>query len=163
MSNSLPAWLSLNNYNPFYGYGNTIPLWPSFLSPQNFEPPFATVHVIPEGTRALAMTQHIGRKTSSLSQLCADRVRVTFWGVRNDDALDFVACVNQFTTDRGIIGLMNMPAVRDDKRTQAELTMIGMKKSIDFEVSYHQFRMNDIARQLITKVVPTFYVEGAKL
>ena len=52
---------------------------------------------------------------------------------------------------------MNMPVVRDEKRIQSELNAIAQKKSLTFEVSYYQNRMNDIARQLILSAVPSFY------
>jgi hypothetical protein len=55
---------------------------------------------------------------------------------------------------------MNIPVVQDEKRTQAELATIAMKKTIVFEVSYHQSRINDVARQLLLNVIPNFYVDG---
>jgi len=55
-------------------------------------------------------------------------VRITLFGVRNDQALDFVACVNQYSLDYDMFGVMNMPTIRDEKRTQAELNVIAMKK-----------------------------------
>lgn len=159
VSNSLPAWLALNNYAPVYGYGNAIPLFPSFLVPPNIEPPWGAVHVYPESTRELAMTQTIDPATSTLDQLCAERVKVTLWGTRNNDALDFVACVNQYSADQEIIGLMNVPVIQDEKRTQAELAAIAMKKSVTFEVSYQQRRINDVARQIIKRALVSFYIE----
>ena len=160
VSNSLPAWLALNGYNPPWGFGNpSLTLFPSFLSPENFEPPFATVHIVPEGTRGLALAPLIG-PTSSHSQLCSDRVRITLWGTRNFNALDFVDCVNQYSLNTGAFGLMNNPVMRDEKRTQAEIATIAMKKSIEYEISYQQSRMNTIARKIITSAIPNFYFSG---
>jgi hypothetical protein len=160
VSNSLPAWLALNGYEPAYGFGNpSLTLFPSFLTPKNEPPPFGAVHVFPETTRGLAMAPHLG-PNSSHHQLCAERVRITLWGTRNKQALDFVDCVNQYSLDTGIFGLMNIPVVQDEKRTQAELATIAMKKTIVFEVSYHQSRINDVARQLLLNVIPNFYVDG---
>ena len=159
VSNSLPAWLSLNNYNPIYGFGNlTMPLYPSFLVPQNFSPPYASVHILPESTKALASAPTIDPATSTHTQLCSETVRITLWGTRNNAALDFVDCVYQWSADFGVVGIMNIPVVRDEKRTQAELGVIGMKKAIDFEVSYLMHRMNDIAVQIIKSAIPTFYL-----
>jgi len=158
VSNSLPAWLGLNGYVPPYGFGNPgLTLFPSFLSPENFEPPFATVHVVPESTRGLALAPTIG-PTSSHAQLCAERVRITLWGTRNYSALDFVDAVNQYSLATDAFGLMNNPVVRDEKRTQAELATIAMKKSIEYEVSYLQNRMRAIARQQIVSAVPSYYI-----
>ena len=151
VSNSLPAWLGLN------GFGNpALTLFPSFLSPENFEPPYATVHIPPESTRGLALAPLLG-SNSSHSQLCSERVRITLWGTRAYNALDFVDCVNQYSLDTGLIGMMDNPVMRDEKRTQAELATIAMKKSIEYTISYQQSRMNTVARQLIRSAVPSFY------
>ena len=154
VSNSLPAWLSLNNYvPPVAGFGNSVPLYPSFLLSKNIVPPFASIHI--DDTEALQSTQLID-PDSNLSQLCRDRVRITMFGIRNNEALDFVACVNQFSLDTDAFGVMNMPSVRDEKRLQVEMAVIAMKKSVEFEISYYQQTMNNIAVQLIKSAVPSF-------
>lgn len=161
VSNSLPAWLALANYKPVYAFWQPIPvLFPSFLAPQNEPPPFATVHIVPEGTKGMASAPTIDRKTSTHTQLCSDNVRITLWGARNTNALDFIDAVNQYSLDTGAIGIMNIPVARDEKRTQAEMGIIGMKKTIDVEVSYLQQRMNNIAQQIIKKSIPSFYIDG---
>ncbi len=165
VSNSLPAWLALNGFAPPYGIGNPgIVLYPSYLVPNNLMPeaPFASVHVEPGTTRGLAMAPHLTSKSSHW-QLCAERVKITLWGTRNTNALDFVDCVNQYSLATNAFGLMNIPVVQDEKRTQAELGAIAMKKSITYEISYHQSRIRDIAQKLITKVVPTYYVSGVEV
>ena len=160
VSNSLPIWLAFNGYEPFYGFGNpSIPLFPSFLVPSNLPPPYGAVHIEPTATQALASAPTLG-PTSSHTQLTTDRVRVTLYGVRNDQALDFLDCVLQRSEDYGDLGIMNIPTVRDDKRPQVELAAIGQKKVIDFEVSYLQSRVNDVARQMIISAVPTFIVNA---
>ncbi len=161
VSNSLPLWLALNGYAPTVaGFGNPgITLYPSFLLPTNLAPPYAAVHIPPENTRALAGAPLIHRD-SSHSQLCADVVKVTMFGMRNFNALDFLDCVLQRSLDFEEFGIMNMPVVRDEKRTQSELNAIAQKKSIQFEVSYQQSRMNDIARQLILSSIPSFQPNG---
>jgi hypothetical protein len=156
VSNSLPFWMALPGYKPPYAFWGPVPtLFPSFLVPDNEPPPYAVVHIAPEGTRGLASAPTIDRKTSTHTQLCVDQVRVTLWGCRNDQALDFVDAVNQYSLDTGAIGIMNIPVARDEKRTQAELGTLAMKKVIDFECSYLQHRMNDIATQQIQKCIPT--------
>lgn len=160
VSNSLPAWLALNSYFPPYGFPNPgLTFYPSFLTPQNLPPPYAAVHVVPDSTRGLAMAPRIG-VGSSHSQLCAERVRVTLWGTRNFNALDFVDCVNQYSTDVNAFGITGTPVVRDEKRTQSELGTIAMKKTVEFEISYVQSRVNDIAKKYILSSVPSFYVDG---
>lgn len=161
VSNSLPAWLALNDYAPAYGFGNPIiPVFPSYVVTPNLAPPFAAVHILPESTRPLTSAPVLSPR-SSHSQLFSDRARITLYGVRNDQALDFVDCVNQYSLDVDAIGIMNMPGVRDDKRAQVELVALSQKKTIEYEVSYYQTRMNDVARQLILQAVPNFDIGDA--
>lgn len=156
VSNSLPVWLALNGYVAPYGFSNPgITLYPSFLVPQNIVPPYASVHIDPAATRALTSAPLIGRDGSH-SQLCADVVRVTMFGMRNFNALDFLDCVLQRSLDGGEFGIMSASAIRDEKRTQSELNAIGQKKTVTFEVSYNQSTMRSVARKLITAAVPTY-------
>ncbi len=74
---------------------------------------------------------------------------ITIYGIRNNDALDFQDYVfNQSLNE--IFGIMNMPIIRDRKRTQKEIGAIAIKKVIEFEINYYQSRAQSIARQLIT-------------
>ncbi len=158
VSNSLPLWLALNGYVAPYGFSNPgVTLYPSFLIPGNLPPPYGAVHIDPAGTRALTGGPRIG-PDSSHTQLCADRVRITLFGMRNFNALDFLDCVLQRSLDYDEFGIINSsPVPRDEKRTQSELNAIAQKKTIEFEISYYQSRMNDIARQLILSAIPSFY------
>lgn len=158
VSNSLPVWLSLNGYEPGYptGIGNpALKLFPSFLVPDNMQPPYAAVHIPPDSTAAIASAPALDQ-TSSQEQLVSETVRITIYGTRNYNALDFVACVSQFSLDTDIIGIMNQPVIRDEKRIQNELSTIAMKKSVEFQINYHQTRMRDVARELIAAAVPSF-------
>lgn len=155
VSNSLPLWLALNNYQPFYGFGNSIPLYPSFLVPANVVPPYGTVHVVPGTTRGVMMAPQIGRY-SSHEQFCSERVVITLLGLHNRQALDFMDCVNQYSLDTEVFGIANIPALQDEKRTQEELAVISMRKTIEFEINYWQNRVNDVARQLICRVIQTY-------
>jgi hypothetical protein len=147
VSNSLPAWLALNNYAPFYGFGNTIPLYPSFLVTPNMQPPFGSIHIPPEATEALASTPSLD-SVSSHFHLARDKVRVSLYGVRNAEALTFLDCVVQYSRDYNVIGLTNCPIVRDNKEPQVELGTLAMSKTIDFEVTYLQTAIRAIDRQL---------------
>lgn len=157
VSNSLPFWLSMSHWQQkdFEPFGNSIPLYPSFLSPENMRPPFGTVHIAPEDTHAMGSTPSLGR-TYSHDQLTRDRVKLTFYGLTNQSAMEFVDFVNQYISFYETMGLLNMPIMRDEKRVQSELSAIAMKKSIIYEVSYLQSQARDIARQLILKAIPSF-------
>ena len=158
VSNSLPFWLSLTGLKPGWPFHFTMPsvtFYPSFLVPKNLSPPFASVHVPPDGTRAIAAAPSFG-PTMTHTQLAVDHVRVTLYGLRNDHALDYVDFVTQYALDSGLVGIMNQPIIRDEKRTQVELMALAMKKTVDFDVNYYQTRINSLARQLILSAIPTF-------
>lgn len=150
VSNSLPIWLALNAFMPVY---------PSFLVDSNVSPPYASVHIGPDDTEAVQAVPSQDRMSNHW-QLVSDRVRVTLYGMRNFNALDYLDYVLDYMLNGDVMGLMNMPVVRDEKRTQAEITVLAQKKSILFQVSYYQSRIRDLARQLILSCIPTFEVIG---
>lgn len=162
VSNSLPVWLSIDTANPVFPASlgawpatQKVPLYPSFLVPDNLRPPYGVIHILPEGTRAIQSLPYLS-STLSHSQLAADRVRVTLYGLRNFNAQDWVDYVLWYSQITDNIGIMNMPILRDEKRTQTELAVLAQKKTIEFEVSYYQNRMRDVARQLIQQAIPAF-------
>jgi hypothetical protein len=156
VSNSLSLWLGLNNNIPFYGFGNLIPLYPSYLVQPNIRPPFGTIHIVPDSTQVLSSIPTIGFR-SDHSQLVKEHVRVVLYGINNDEAMTFVDAVNQFSSDYNLFGLMgNPPVIRDEKMSQDELSIIAQKKSVEFDVSYYQNSVRDIARQIIGQAIPTF-------
>lgn len=164
VSNSLPAWLAIAAYQPPWKFWGALPtLFPSFLVPSNEPPPFASVHIEPSGTRALASAPTIDPHTSTHIQLASDVVRITLWGARNFNAMDFVDAVYNYSEVIGAIGIMNTPIVADEKRTQSELNVIAMKKTITWEVSYLQNQMRAVAQKFITSAVPSIYVDGRKI
>lgn len=159
VSNSLPLWLSLNTYVGLYGFRTTgVTLYPSFLVPNNLVPPYGAVHIPPESTSALGGAPRLSAGMTH-SQLVVDRVKITLYGQRNFNAMDFVDCVNQWSLDYDIVGIMNQPTIRDEKRTQNELNTIAQKKSVEYQINYYQDRVNTIARQLIVSAVPTYHFQ----
>lgn len=157
-TNSLPAWLALNNYAPAWHVDlpfPRIPLYPSFLSPSNWVPPYITVHVEPSSTRSLQMVPFLN-STLSHYQLTSDTVTLTLWGCDNDLATTIYDAILQYTLDTGAFGIMGMPVIRDDRPIQTELQIIGQKKRIVFEVSYNQASVRAIVRQLILSAFVTY-------
>lgn len=155
VTNSLPLWIALPSTTV---PGMTTPsytIYPSFLVPQNLVPPYIVAHVPPEDTEAIQSAPVI-EKISTHWQLAKDKVKLTFYGLRNNEILDFQDYLFQYSLNTDNIGIMNMPIVRDEKRTQAEMGIIGMKKSMDVEVSYYQSRVNAVARQVINTTVQTY-------
>ena len=168
VSNSLPIWLSLNQFFPMY---------PSYLVDQNIVPAYAAVDITPQDTTALGQFPIVSNTaptigsgsaiagyaiagdaiagkaiistTSAINQLAHDKVKITIYGIRNNEALNFVNYVLQYSLNTDNIGIMNMPIIQDEKMTQSELGIMAQKKSITFEVSYYQNTVNNIALQLI--------------
>lgn len=164
VSNSLPIWLNLNTQNiwmqPFYptsDYG-PLPLYPSFAVPDNLPPPYVAVHIRPGATRALQAFPTLGRRTSSRHQLVVDQVQLVFYGVRNDGVSDFLDYLFQYSVTRGDLGIMNMPVISDEKRTQTELAVLAIKKTVDVEVNYYQSRARDVARKIILSAMMRYRI-----
>jgi hypothetical protein len=155
VSNSLPIWLSMNQVvkRPWINFVLPCQLFPARLSPQNLKPPYGTVNVLE--TTALQASPRLSKNLSH-SQLCEDRVQITLWGLRNFNAMDFVDFVNEFIGNSRVIGLLNMPAMVDDKRHQTELLTLAQKKTIEYQVSYNQEQARNISRQLILHCIPSF-------
>lgn len=165
VSNSLPIWLSMNSYQKLEVENFAppdFPLYPSFSSPQNMPPPYATVHIEPTTTQGIQGAPFLA-STLSHYQLCQETVRIVFYGVRNDDVLNFMDFVNQFSSNYDSIGLMNIPVVQDDKRTQNEFNILAMRKTAEFQINYYQTSLRDVARQLILEAIPSYYVGVNKI
>ncbi len=161
-SNSLPLWLAMNAYQPpvpGVRWALPVTLYPAYLLPLDMSPPFASVDILQGSPIALQSTAYIG-KDGTHFQLVSDRVKITMFGLRNAEALTLVDAVNQYSLDYDTFGIMNMPVVMDERRIQPELMTIAQKKSVEFEISYHQFTARNIARQLITKVINNYFPQA---
>ena len=123
-------------------------LFPSFLVPNNLPPPYGVVHIDGDTIEALQAAPQVD-PMSTQWQLAKERVEVTLYGVRSDGAHDFISYVSWYSLISDTFGLMNVPVVQDQQRTQVELGVLGMKKKITFEIDYLQSRARAIARQLI--------------
>lgn len=157
VSNSLPIWLSQNSIAPVY---------PSFLVPDNVAAPYITAHVVPEETSSLqpfpifTWPGTTGTGTDPLhqlpsSQLMRDTVRLTLYGLTNQQAIQFLASLIDYSRNTDDFGFCNSPAIQDDKRTQVEIGAIAMKKTIVIEASYYQGTADAIARRLILSAAVT--------
>jgi hypothetical protein len=173
VSNSLPAWLALPGYNPVWvseqipnpfidpATGNVAAnLYPSYAVPQNVEPPYGSVHVFPERTAGLAGMPMLDRVNTTQWQLASDRVRVTLYGFTNEQAMGFEHLVTQYSLDTDAIGIMHdIPVTRDEKRAQAEIGALAMKKTLEYTVSYLQGAVRTVARELIQSATVTVIPE----
>lgn len=158
VSNSLPLWLQLVSYGPIWLQTKNpkVVLYPSYAVPQNLRPPYGSVHIEPSMTLALQAAPVLTR-TASHFRLASDTVNVTLYGLDNDEVLNFIDLVNQFSIDSPHhFGIMNMPLPVDDKRTQPEMGVLAMKKTIAYEVSYNQASIREIARKMIDRAIVDF-------
>lgn len=164
VSNSLPAWLALGNAQalplPILPVNISLPLYPSYLVPDNLPAPYGVVHIEPEGTRALQPVPYRDANNSHW-QLAADRVDVILYGLRNDQALDWLDMVLDYSLVSGAFGLMNDPVIKDGKRTQQEIAAIAMQKKVEFEISYYQQTMRQIAQQVIRSAISNYTISSA--
>lgn len=160
VSNSLPMWLAMQLPTPFPNLGGVgCYFYPSFAVPDNLAPPFVSVHIGPEDTRALQPTPRLDARGDPW-QLAADRVRLTMFGFRNPEAIALLNYVERYITVTERVGLMTSPTiVRDAKQTQPELMILAQRKTLEFEVSYYQTAALRIARQLILEAIVTFNLE----
>ena len=159
VSNSLPIWLAQNSLAPVY---------PSFLVPDNIEPPYVVAHVEPDRTVALGgfpIYRWPGVPTYQpgspqfydlpSSQLMRDTVRLTLYGFTNAMAIQFLCSLIDYSLNTDNFGFCNSPAITDDKRTQPEIAALAMKKTIVIEASYYQGSADAIARRLILSAAVT--------
>jgi hypothetical protein len=151
VSNSLPIWLIQNSFAPVY---------PSFLVPANVVPPYITAHIEPEMTEAPSFPIYGWPGTTEpgspaplhdlpSNQLAKDRVRLTLYGFNNQTAIQYLVSLIEYSVDSNNFGFGNSPAIKDQKRTQSELNVIAMKKTIDIDAWYFQSTADAIARRLI--------------
>ena len=162
VSNSLPVWLAFNNYDPAWPVPVPRPpvvFYPSYLVPSNLVPPYGVVHIQPGGTLSEQTQPYLAPRTSQY-QLADDQVTLTLYGCNNNVSQSILYALMQYSYDTELFGLMNMPVVRDEKQGQSELNAIAERKTIDFQVSYNQGAMRDVARQLILSCVPTIYIDN---
>lgn len=154
VSNSLPIWLSIP--------GVTYPVYPSFLVPANVVPPYIVAHVEPGMTVPLAAFPLLGTpgvpeqpgNPATLydwpsSQLLKDNVRLTLYGLTNQEAIQFLFTLMEYSLDTDTFGFCNSPSFQDDKRTQSEIAAIAMKKTLEIEASYYLGTADALARRYI--------------
>lgn len=156
VSNSLPFFLAMSSQPDLYGwlYPPSIPFYPSFLSPDNMIPPYATVHVEPNTTQALQAGAAFDINGTRW-QLTSETVRMTFFGLRNQQIMDVLDYITRWMLIYDKLGLMNMPVVHDEKQQQPEIGALAIRKTVTFEVNYYQKASRDISIQLIKHCIPT--------
>ena len=157
VSNSLPIWLSQNQ---------SWSVYPSFLVPDNVVPPYIVAHIDPTLTKTIGpfpikgypgvVVPNSGAAPMynwPTSQLMQDTVRLTFYGLNNQQIIQFYNSLIDYSLNTDAFGFCgNDPAIRDEKRTQVEIASIAMKKTLILDASYYQATSDAIARRYILSV-----------
>ena len=168
VNDSLPIWLALptqlatvpGNQAP------VIPVYPSFLVPANLQPPYIIAHIV--DTRALGSFPILAwpgnpnpltaLQPMADSQLTADNVRFTFYGLNNQQTRQWLNSLIEYSLYTDAFGFMSSPAFQDEKRTQPEIAAIAMKKTLTFRASYYQQTADAFARRLILSATVSYTV-----
>ena len=149
VSNSLPIWLQLSS--------NALPVFPSFLVPENLTPPYVVCHIGQDDTRNLQpikLTDRIGRGSY---QLVSDKVRFITYGLNNQDIFSFVDSIYNLNEFNPIFGILKEGiTIRDVKHIQSELNVIAQQKEITLDVSYVQSAVYEDAITYIKKALINF-------
>lgn len=163
VSDSVPIWLSLSTVS-----GATIPVYNSYLVPDNVTPPYIVAHVDPAKTEAIQpfpLFQWPGTpnppddtQLMTSQQLAKDVVRLTFYGLNNQQIIQWIAGIMDYSLNTDAFGFMSNPIPKDDKREQVEIAALAMKKTLDIDVSYYQSAANAIARRLILEALTTYTI-----
>jgi hypothetical protein len=163
VSNSLPIWLALG-----INAGVTVPIYPSFLVPDNILPPYVVVHIEANSTHTLQNAPIYaipgtpspvpGFISYSSSQLMRDEVKLTLYGFTAQAAQQFYAAIEQYSMvgfgETPTFGFANSPVMTDEKRMQAEITAIAQKKKMVISANYYLNVANAIAYRLILSALP---------
>lgn len=150
VSNSLPFFLALSSQSALYGWLNPpdVAFYPAYLSPDNLIPPYVSVSIEPSYTEAI-QAGAVFDSTGSRWQLVKDRVRLTFFGLRNSQVMDVLDYITRWSVLYDKMGIMNMPSIKDERQPQAEIGALAMRKSCVLDVNYYQTASRDITIQYI--------------
>lgn len=149
VTNSLPIWLSQNTFAPVYA---------SYLVPANVVPPYITVHIEPSMTQVPSFPIYewpgtpdpdTALQPMASTQLAQDRVRLTLYGFTNQLAIQYYVSLIEYSLATDNFGFGNSPSIQDEKRTQTEMAVIAMKKTLEISAWYYQGTADAIARRLI--------------
>ncbi|MDE2105055.1 MAG: hypothetical protein KGL39_47895 [Patescibacteria group bacterium] len=166
VSNSLPLWLAMMSNVPFPSPITVeFPIFPAFLIPDNQQAPYIGVQIPPESTKLLQSAPFLDSQGSHW-QLCQERVKFILYGLRNGDVLDFQDYLLRYIDGQVLVGsngqmvapvgVVVPPWVRDEHRTQQELSAMAIGKTVEIEVSYYQTYARQIAEQMIKSIAPTY-------
>ena len=145
VSNSLPIWLAMNSF---------APVFPSFLVPENIVPPYIVANIIPHETKMLQPIPWI-RKDGTIWQLMRDKVELIIYGMRNEEALNYLQYIINKSLDTDSFGILESGfSLQDGKNIQSEINAIAEQKRIELDISYNQNAVYDTALKFILHALP---------
>lgn len=150
VSNSLPFFLAMSSQSTIYNWLKPpdVAFYPSYLSPDNLIPPYVSVSIDPSSTEAI-QAGPVFDITGSRWQLVRERVKLTFFGLRNSQIMDVLDYITRWCTMFDKLGIMNMPVVKDERQPQAEIGALAIRKACVIDVNYYQTASRDITVQYI--------------
>lgn len=156
VSNSLPFFLAMSSETPLYGWLSEppCPIYPAYMAPDNMIPPYITVNIDERSTEALTASAGMD-EDGNRWQHVTESVRLTFFGLRNDQALQALDYICNWCYIFNKIGIQNSPVIRDEKQMQPEIGSLAIKKTAVLQVNYYQKYSKDISKQLILHCIPT--------
>ena len=167
VSNSVPLWIyALANLSSLpWVQSADYTAYDSFLLPENLVPPYIAVHVEPGLTSTVQPFPSYnwvqGGGQLSGQQQMRDRVRLTLYGLNNQQALQLLTGIIEWSLATEYWGFAADPAIQDEKRPQTEIAALAMKKTITCDINYFQGAADMIARELILSASISFQVNEA--
>jgi len=158
VSNSLPLFLDFKWLYPSQSSLEPVRTYAAYLVPANAAPPYVSVFIDPNRTEILAASPLIGAVTShpdpnsrsfETSLLAKDSVELTLYGFNNQQAIQYYNALIEHSLNPNTFGFMTMPTLRDAQRTQPEMNILAMKKTVIMDASYYQSTTNAITYRLI--------------
>jgi len=156
-SDSLPAFILLNSYaapypNP-YNPGVLPPIYPSYLVPANAALPYAAVSIERSESAAPVPWQDAN---SNPNVLTYDSVKITMYGLDNNQAHLLRDAIVAFSQDQNVIGIADIGAIRSERDTQSDFLIVGQKKTLTLRVAYIQSAIIDFARAVFASVQTSY-------
>lgn len=157
VSNSLPIWLLLTDFA-----GMTVPVYPSYLVPDNIPPPYIAVHIPSDVTESLAAAPYLvnsGQTVSddpaplyafNVSTPARDNVELVLFGFSSQMAWQYLQMLIDSSIDgTAAFGFANSPIPQDPKQKQSEIATLAQKKIIQIVANYQQGAADAAARRYI--------------
>lgn len=153
ISSSLPIFLALPHIgSPALGWcpwPKDVPIFPSFSSPDNQEPPYIIIHNDPHSAQPVGLGT-VDPTTGASTQIMTEKVKLTLIGLPHQKASNIRDYIRHWALlHPDTLGITNIPVIVDEKSTLDEISALSMMKHIEFDVMYIQNTARDCAFKLI--------------